>query len=69
MILQLDLFHEMTSVEALEERMRMLEKTNDKMRKSLYAKHGVLCKQYLELHNRFEVLERIICKGKYDGLC
>lgn len=68
MLVQLDLFYEKTEIDILNERMIALEKTNDKLRKSLYARHGALSKQYLELNNRFEVLERVLCKGKFNVL-
>jgi hypothetical protein len=69
MLVQLDFFEKKSEVEILEERIKLMEKSNEKVRKSLFAKHGALCKQYMELNERFNVLERVICKGKYDGLC
>jgi len=68
MLVQLDLFREFSEIELLEEKVKMLEKSMDKQRKSLFAKHGALCKQYLELSDRFEVIERVLCKGKFGVL-
>ena len=65
MLIQLDLFKEFTDIELLEERIRILEKSMDKQRKSLYARHGTLCKQYMELNERLDILERVLCKGKF----
>jgi hypothetical protein len=70
MLLQLDLFQEYTEVEILEQRIKQLEKSMDKQRKALFARHGALCKQYMELNDRLDILERVLCKGKfgfYDG--
>lgn len=68
MLIQLDLFRQMSELEILQEEFRLLEKSMDKTRKSLFAKHGALTKQYLELNNRFDVLERALCRGKYGVL-
>lgn len=68
MLIQLDLFRQMSELEILQEEFRLLEKSMDKTRKSLFAKHGALTKQYLELNNRFDVLERALCRGKYGIL-
>ncbi len=67
MLVQLDLFSEMSQIDILEEKVRLLEKSLEKQRKALFARHGALCKQYMELHERFEILERVLCKGKFTG--
>ncbi len=67
MLVQLDLFNEMTEIEILEQKVLILEKSIEKQRKALFARHGLLCKQYLELNERFEILERVLCKGKFTG--
>jgi hypothetical protein len=38
--------------------------SSNKVRKALFARHGELAKMYLDLHNRFEVIERNLCNGK-----
>lgn len=65
MQIQLDFFEDLTEIEVLEEKFRLLEKSMEKQRKSLFARHGALAKQYMELNNRFDVLERVLCKGKF----
>jgi len=67
MLIQLDLFKEFSEVELLEQKVNMLEKSMEKQRKALFARHGALCKQYMELNERFEILERVLCKGKFTG--
>ena len=49
----------------LKEEIAKLKESNDKVRRSLFAKHGELAKNYLELHSRMEILERHICNGTY----
>lgn len=68
MLVQLDLFEEYSEVELLEQKVKMLEKSQEKVRKSIFAKHGQLSKQYMELNDRFDVLERALCRGKYGVL-
>ncbi len=68
MLIQLDLFQEKSQIDILEEKVSMLEKSLEKQRKALFARHGLLCKQYLELNDRFNVLERALCKGKFGVL-
>ncbi len=65
MLLQLDFFNETTEEDALEERIRNLEKSQDKLRKALFARHGDLAKKYLEMNDRLNILEFNICKGIY----
>lgn len=66
MLVQMDLFEEYSEIQILEQKIIMLEKSMDKQRKSLFAKHGALCKQYIELNDRFNIIESMLCKGKYD---
>lgn len=68
MLIQLDLFNNLSEIEILEQKVSMLEKSLEKQRKALFARHGSLCKQYLELNDRFDVLERALCRGKYGVL-
>ena len=64
MLLQLDLFHDMTETEMLEERIRLLEASQDKLRKALFARHGELGKRYIELNDRLNIIEMNICRGR-----
>jgi len=66
MLIQLELFDDRSEVDVLQDQVNELRKSQDKVRKSLFARHGELAKHYLELNERFEILEKIICKGKYD---
>lgn len=68
MLIQLDLFEKRTDIELLEDQIVLLEKALDKQRKGLFARHNELCKKYMELNDRFDVLERMLCKGKYGNL-
>ncbi len=61
------MFDHFSDIEILEQKIILLEKSNEKVRKSLFAKHGALCKQYLELNDRFNVLEKALCRGKFGG--
>ena len=60
-MLQLDLFEKDTTNLLIHE-MEKLKSSNDKLRKALFARHGELAKNYFELINRLEIIERNICK-------
>ena len=64
MLIQLELFDTRSDVDILQEEVNELKKSQDKLRKALFAKHGELAKKYLEIHDRLEILEINICKGK-----
>jgi len=64
MLLQLDLFEEKTFEELLQEEIKHMKESNDKVRKSLFARHAELAKSYIELHQRLEIIERNICQKK-----
>jgi hypothetical protein len=68
MVIQLDLFKEMSETEIIFEEIRQLRASHEKIRKSLYARHGELAKKYIEIHERMNILEHNICKGK-ERLC
>lgn len=63
MLVQLDFFHEKSEIEILRDEVLELKKSQDKMRKALFARHGELSKKYMELHERMYVIEINICKG------
>lgn len=67
MSIQLDFFYEKSEVEILEDRVKALEKSLDKQRKAQFGQIGLLGKRYIEIHERLELLESAICKGKYPG--
>lgn len=62
-MIQLDFFQEFTEIEVLQNQIRDMQKSHDKLRKALFARHGELSKKYIELNERMEVLEKNICKG------
>ena len=64
MLIQLELFDIRSETDILQEEIGELKKSQDKLRKGLFARHGELAKKYLEIHNRLEILEMNICKGK-----
>lgn len=61
---QLLLFEE-SREEKLEREVQRLKEQSDKVRKSLYAKHGELMKLYLEQKHELETLKAAICKGAF----
>jgi len=65
MLIQLDLFETKTDMEHLQDEIDALKKSNDKLRKGLFARHGELAKKYLEINDRINVIEINLCKGKY----
>jgi hypothetical protein len=67
MVIQLDFFQELSETDELREEIRQLRASHEKIRKSLYARHGELAKRYCELHNRLHVLEHNICKNNFNG--
>lgn len=64
MALQLDFFEEKTEWDLLKEDVKVVRESSEKVRKSLFARHGELAKKYMELHDRMEILERNLCQKK-----
>ncbi len=63
MAMQLDFFTEKTDIDFLKEEVSIVRQSSDKVRKSLFARHNELCKMYMELHERMEIIEKNICIG------
>lgn len=61
-MIQLDFFDN-EDTHLLREEIRKLRESNERVRKSLFAKHGELSRNYFELLSRLEILERNICAG------
>lgn len=43
-----------------------VKESNDKVRKSMFARHGELARKYMELHERLQILEKNICLGRLN---
>jgi hypothetical protein len=52
-----------SDIDCLKDDVRLVKESNDKVRKSMFARHGELAKKYAELHDRLQILERNICHG------
>ena len=63
-MIQLDFFQEKTETDVLRDQVQDLRKSQDKLRKALFARHGELGKKYIEIHDRMDVIERHICQRK-----
>jgi len=62
---QLDFFlGEKSELEYLKDDFKEVRQSNDKVRKSLFARHAELARMYLDLVQRMEIIERNICKEK-----
>ncbi len=62
-MIQLDFFQPLSEIEILREEIRQVRASNDKVRKSLFARHGELSKLYIETKMRLDILEMNICKN------
>lgn len=62
-MIQLDFFQTDETLR-MQNEIRKIKESTDKVRKSLFAKHGELAKNYTDLLNRMEILERHICTHK-----
>lgn len=60
-MLQLDLF-EKEETEIIRGELQKVKESNDKVRKSLFAKHGELVKNYIDLQSRLEIIEKHLCQ-------
>lgn len=59
-MLQLEFF-EAEDTERLRGEIEKLKESNDRMRKALFARHGQLAKNYLEIDSRLSIIEKHIC--------
>jgi hypothetical protein len=65
MAAQLEFFApEKTELDFIRSDVKEVKESNDKVRKSMFARHGELARKYAELHERMQILERNICQGK-----
>jgi len=61
-MIQLSLFEDEETV-ILRHKFNELKESQNKIRKSIYARHGELQKKYDDLLNRLELIERNICQN------
>ena len=64
MLIQLELFEELGEMELMGNKIKEIEEGMHRVRRGIYAKHGELSKCYLDIHQRLEVIEKFICRGK-----
>ena len=64
MMYQLDFLEEEKSeIEILKNEIVVVRDSNEKVRKSMFARHAELAKKHMELHERMQIIERNICRG------
>jgi hypothetical protein len=61
--MQLLLFKHEPSIDEISNRVDEMQKSSEKVRRGIYAKHSQLNKMYIELKNEFEQLKSAITKG------
>lgn len=62
MVVQLDFFEGTKSeMDYIRDDVRHVKESSEKVRKSLFARHGELSRKYAELHDRLQIIERNIC--------
>lgn len=57
MSIQLDLLNPKSEFDIMNEKIKQIDESSHKVRKSLFAKHSELAKLYLDLHQKYEKLE------------
>ena len=61
-IRQLEFFHtEKTEIECLISDVQVVKESTDKVRKSLFARHGELARKYMELSERMQIIRKQDC--------
>lgn len=60
-MIQLELFHQYSETEMIQMQCIELKKSQDKLRKALFARNGNIEKKFIELQDRLEIIERNIC--------
>lgn len=68
-IFQLDFWEtpEQSEIASLRERIDAVKLSNDKVRRAMFGRHGDLTKRMLDLEERFNIIERALCRGDNDG--
>jgi hypothetical protein len=60
-MIQLEFF-ETDEIQLLKQEIINLKNSNEKVRRALFARHGELAKNYVDLVARLEIIERNICR-------
>ncbi len=69
MAVQLEFFYqERTELDDIKEEVKDVKQSSDKVRKSMFARHGELARKYMELHERLQIFERNICRDETSRL-
>lgn len=64
MYCQIDfLAEEKSELDCLKDDVQIVKESSDKVRKSIFARHGELARKYIELHERMQIIERNICRS------
>ena len=70
LVYQLDLFEPQETSELrfrmnnIEKESGKIKKTNDNVRKGMFARHGKIEKRMMELESRLEIIEKGLCQTK-----
>lgn len=54
-------FFEKDEVILMKKDLDILKQSHEKIRKAMFARHGELAKNYIDLINRLEIIERNLC--------
>jgi len=61
---QLQFFPEQKNeIDCIRDDVKVVKESSEKVRKSLFARHGELARKYIELSERMQIIERNICRG------
>lgn len=50
-------------MDSIQKSVEAVKESSDKVRRGIYARHGELYKKYMDLEERFQILERNICSN------
>lgn len=65
MAAQLEFFQdEQSEIDCIKSEVKDVKESSDKVRKSMFARHGELTRKYMELHDRLQIIERNLCRNE-----
>ena len=64
-LVQLDFFEPYT-LSVLKNDLEVVKKSNDNVRKGIFARHNQLLKMYNDLQDRLQIIEKNICQGTFQ---